>query len=102
MGAMRRAPVVAVVGAIAVSLAGAVPAEAAATWRTAAEPPLKPASRLVDVSATGSADAWAVGYQDNGYGHVPVQPAALVRWTAGRGRRASCPRRSTHRRPSAR
>ncbi|MEU8611474.1 hypothetical protein AB0C29_26155 [Actinoplanes sp. NPDC048791] len=80
MGAMRRAPVVAVVGAIAVSLAGAVPAEAAATWRIAAEPPLKPASRLVDVSATGPADAWAVGYQDNAYGRIPVEPAALVRW----------------------
>ncbi|MFI7547541.1 hypothetical protein [Actinoplanes sp. NPDC049599] len=44
------------------------------------EPPLRPASRLVDVSATGPADAWAVGYQDNRYGQVPTQPAALVRW----------------------
>ena len=77
---MRRAPVAALVGAVVVSLAGAVPAEAAASWRIVAEPPLRPASRLVDVSATGPADAWAVGYQDNRYGHISAQPAALVRW----------------------
>lgn len=67
-------------GAVVISLAGAVPAQAATAWRIVAQPPLAPASRLVDVSATGPDDAWAVGYQDSGYGHVPTRPAALVHW----------------------
>jgi hypothetical protein len=73
-------PAAAVAGAVLVSLAGVAPAQAAAAWRIAARPPLKPASRLLDVSATGPADAWAVGYQDNAYGRIPVQPEALVHW----------------------
>lgn len=70
----------ALAGTVVISLVGAVPAEAAAAWRLVVQPPLKPASRLVDVSATGPADAWAVGYQDNSYGRLPTQPAALMHW----------------------
>ena len=92
--AVRRVPVAALVGAVAVSLAGVVPAQAgagsaragvgstrAATgWRVVAQPALKPASRLADVSATGPADAWAVGTQDQRYLNFPGRPGALVRW----------------------
>ena len=83
--AVGRVPVAALVGAVAVSLAGAVPAQAGASraatgWRVAAQPPLKPASRLTDVSATGPADAWAVGSQDQRYLHFPERPGALLRW----------------------
>ena len=106
--AASRVPAAALVGAVAVSLAGAVPAQAgvgpahagvgpaqagvgparagvgfsraAGGWRVVAQPALKPASRLADVSATGPADAWAVGTQDQRYLNFPERPGALVRW----------------------
>jgi hypothetical protein len=85
MGAsVRRRLSVVALGAVMVSLVGAVPAEAATAWRVTALPPLKLSSRLVDVAATGTDSAWAVGYQDSGYGKpTPPRPYALLRWDAG-------------------
>jgi hypothetical protein len=78
MGASARTTVA--LGAATVILAGAVPAQAAATWRTVPPAPLKPSNALVDVSATGPADAWAVGYQDDVYGRISTHPYALLHW----------------------
>ncbi|AGZ42855.1 hypothetical protein AFR_22925 [Actinoplanes friuliensis DSM 7358] len=61
-------------------LTAAVPAQAATAWRTVTPPPLKPSNALLDVSATGPSDAWAVGYQDDVYGRVSPHPYALLRW----------------------
>ncbi|MDG6110466.1 hypothetical protein Daura_28410 [Dactylosporangium aurantiacum] len=84
-------------GAVLAGVATVAPAPAAAartaqTWQVAALPPLAPASRLVDVSATGRDDAWAVGLQGSTYGGpAPARPYALMHWDGGTWSQRSLP-----------
>ena len=79
---MRRRLMMTTLGVLALVLAGASPAGAATAWQVVAKPPLVLESRLVDVAATATGDAWAVGYQDAGYGGPvnPPRPYALLHW----------------------
>lgn len=65
----------------AAGTAAAAPGRQYPAWRVDTLPALQSSSRLVDVTATGPADAWAVGYQGSNYGGPrPERPYALLRW----------------------